>query len=34
MLAEPAVGKFGRVLPDSVTDAPNAGVVKALTKDE
>jgi hypothetical protein len=30
MLAEPATGKYGRALPDSLTDAPNAAVVKAL----
>ena len=32
MLAEPATGKFGRALPESLTDAPNAAVVKALAK--
>ncbi|MFE9097643.1 hypothetical protein [Streptomyces sp. NPDC007264] len=34
LLAEPAVGKFGRALPDSLSDAPNAGAVKALAKGE
>jgi hypothetical protein len=34
LLAEPAVGKFGRVLPDSLREAPNAAAVKALAKGE
>jgi hypothetical protein len=34
LLAEPAAGKYGRALPDSLTDAPNADAVKALAKGE
>lgn len=32
LLADQAAGKFGRALPDSLADAPNAGAVKALAQ--
>ena len=32
MLAEPATGKYGRALPDSLTDAPNAAAVETLAQ--
>ncbi len=34
MLAEPATGKYGRALPDSLTDAPNAAAVEALAESD